>query len=181
MFQRTICISCSKLFLFRVLWDRNPRSSFIHFILQQYPRSTCPRISIILFMLCPLASKRITQPSKHAPLSSKQTHPSLNSPKIPITSLLSHPQNSPIRPPTRRAIPPDIEPKSETRRHRFTARPHRAKLSRAIPHLRFTSVITSKNGACLESYTTNTCLIDTTPANHPTSALTVLAHVSRPA
>ncbi len=180
--------SCS---FFVSCWNRDPRSSFIHFITTAVSIREVPvqRISIIPFTLCPpCKQEKSPKPSKHAPpfrpKKTKKTHPSFNSPKIPITSLgTTHRTSISDRPPDELHIPPDIEPKSETRRHRFTARPHRAKLSRVILHLPFTSVIAFKIDACLESLHGGHLPFrhNTYQSPPPASALTVSAHVSRPA
>ncbi len=159
MFQRIICISCSKLFLFRVLWDKGSALEFSStLLLQQYPRSTYPHTSIILFMLYPLASKRNHPTLKtcppFVPPKKKKLIRALIPPKY-LSSVSEPPTELPYdsdRPPDELCIPPDIEPKSEPRRPSLYS-PDRIerKLSRAISHQPFASVIAFKIDACLES------------------------------
>jgi len=138
-------------------------------LLQQYPRSTCSHISIILSMLCPLASKRITQPSKHAPpfvqKKKKKLIRALIPPKYP--SPASEP---PTELPYQTAHPTScisLRISNQNPTHAVIAlQPDRIerKLSRAVLHLPFTSVVTFKIDACLESLHGGHL-----PYRHPTS------------
>jgi len=187
MFQRIICISCSKLFLFRVLWDKGSALEFSStLLLQQYPRSTYPHTSIILFMLYPLASKRNHPTLKTCPPFVPQKKKKLIRALIPpkyLSSVSEPPTELPYdsdRPPDELCIPPDIEPKPKTRRLRFTARSRETfpghptlafRLCRHFQNRCMSRIITRRTSALWTQHQPIT----------PTSALTVSAHVSRPA
>jgi len=159
-------------FFFVCCWNRDPRSSFIHFITTAVSaKYLSTYLNYSLHALSPLQAREITQPSKHAPLSSpskkkKKTHPSLNSPKIPHHQSLNHPQNSPIRPPTRRATYPSgyrtkIRNTPSSLYSPTTSSGNFPGPSYTCP---FASVITSKTRAFLESLHGGHL-----PYRHPTS------------
>jgi len=111
---------------------RDPRSSFIHFITPAVSaKYLFTYLNYSLHALSPCKQENhstLKTCPPFRPKKKKKTHPSFNSPKIPITSLrTTHRTSISDRPPDELHIPPDIEPKSDPRRHRFTARSHRAK------------------------------------------------------
>ncbi len=165
MFQTTICISCSKLFFFVCCWNRDPRSSFIHFTTTAASAkylSTYLNYSLHAF-LSPCKQEKSPNPQNMPPFVQKK-----NSSFTELSYQTAHPTSC-ISLRISNQNPKHAVFALQPRSHRAETFPgHPIHLCRHLQNPCMSRIITRR---------TDTCLIDTPPA----SALTVSAHVSRPA
>lgn len=171
-------------FFFVCCWNRDPRSSFIHFITTAVSAkylSTYLNDSLHALSSCKQENQS-PNPQNIPPFRPKKNPPSseLSFPQNTHHQSLNHPQTEL---PYQTAHPTSyasLRISNHNPNHavdRFPARSHRAETFSGHPTLAFRLCRhLFRIDACLESYMADTCLMDTPPA----SALAALAHVSRP-